>query len=272
VHQRRGPVVLTRRGLGAAAACALLAPPARAEQASTSTLTASADATIFANQGGGTQYDATADGAGASLWTSVIAAGVIRRALLRFDTAALPPGAQVVSVRLEAFAIRLRAAQTLSLHRLLASWGEGPANGGDAGVGAPAQAGDSTWSHRFWPSQPWAQRGGDFVASASAAVEVSGWPAPVVWPSTPQLVADVQAWVDQPASNHGWIMIGDDAGLQNAGRLASRNTTDVSSRPRLVVQWLTPLADAQVPLPPWALALFAAGAGAALLRRGPKTR
>lgn len=247
----------------------LAAWPAAAEQASESVLPAVADATIFANQGGGTAYDAVADGSGANLWTSVIAAGVVRRALLRFDTSSLPPGAQVVQVQLEAFAIRLRAAQTISLHRLLASWGEGPSNGGDAGVGAPAQAGDSTWSHRSWPGQTWTERGGDFVATPSSSTQASGWPAPLVWTSTPQLLADVQGWVDQPATNHGWMVIGDDTGTQNAGRLASRESGDAGARPRLRVHWLAPVADAQVPLPPWALGLVGVAAAAALLRRRP---
>lgn len=256
-----------RAWMGALAAPAVL--PALAEVASESVLEAVADATVFASQGGGTTYDPVADGSGPNLWTSVIAAGVIRRALLRFDTSSIPAGAQVVQVQLEAFAIRLRAAQDLQLHRLLAAWGEGPSNGGDAGIGAPAQAGDCTWSHRIWPDQLWAERGGDFVAAPSATVAVSGWPAPIIWVSTPQLVADVQSWVDQPSMNHGWMMLGEETGLQNATRLASRQGTDVPSRPRLRVNWLAPLADAQVPLPPWALALLGAGAAAALLRRRP---
>jgi hypothetical protein len=266
------PARLSRRGCLAAAAAAVAGRAAAQDAATTTVLQASADATIFADQGGATTYDAVADGSGPNLWTSVIAAGVIRRSLLRFDTSAVPPGAQVVQVQVEAFAIRLRAAQTLSLHRLLAAWGEGPSNGGDAGVGAPAQPGDSTWSHRFWPGQLWGQRGGDFVATPSAAIQAAGWPAPLVWTSTPQLLADVQAWVDQPAGNHGWIMIGDDTGEQNAGRLASRNSSDVGSRPKLRVSWLAPSADAQVPLPPWTLALLGAGAAAALLRRRPRPK
>jgi hypothetical protein len=176
---------------------------------------------------------------------------------------------QVVQVQLEVFAIRIRLAQSLALHRLLAAWGEGPANGGDAGVGAPAQAGDSTWSHRFWPGQPWAQRGGDFEAAASGTTQVSGWPAPVVWSSTPAMVADVQRWVDEPGTNHGWLMLGDEPSSQNATRLASREIGDTLARPRLRVSWLLPLADAQVPLPPWALGLLGVGAAAALLRRRP---
>lgn len=160
----------------------VLAASAERAQATTqfSAFEAVADATIFAEQSGGTAYDAVADGRGGNLWTSVLAAGVVRRALVRFDLSALPAGAQVVSVQVEAFMIRLREPQTIALHRITAPWSEGPANGGDAGIGAPASAGDCTWSHRVWPNQPWATRGGEgtdlALLSASAMLA-----APLAW-------------------------------------------------------------------------------------------
>lgn len=236
-------------GLALGSASLAHAAVARAQSVTESVLPAVADATIFAEQTGGTAYDAVADGQGANLWTSIIVAGVVRRALVRFDTSALPPGAQVLAARVEAFMIRLREPQVIGLHRIGAAWGEGPANGGDAGVGAAAAAGDCTWTHRVWPDERWASRGGDYLLTASALADVSGWPAPVLWASTPALVDDVQSWVETPASNHGWMMIGNESGSQNASRLASRESSTAAARPRLVVSWLPPAADAQVPLP-----------------------
>lgn len=228
-----------------------------------------ADTTIFADQGGGTSYDATSDGSGPNLWTSVIAAGVTRRALLRFDLTAVPPGSRVLSARLQLFEIRARDEHVVSLHRVLAPWGEAGSNGGDAGVGAPAQSGDATWSHRFWPTQTWAVRGGDFVASPSSSTSVSLGPGAFVWPSTAQTVSDVQRWIDQPSTNHGWMLIGDDLGLQNAKRFGSRNNTTVEARPVLIVSYdrATAVSDVDIPLPGWALALLGTGLAAALLRR-----
>jgi hypothetical protein len=257
----------TRTLVGAAVAASGLPGRSRAQAAQLSTLECVADATIFAEQTGGTAYDAVADGSGANLWTSVIAAGVVRRALLRFDLSALPAGAQLLEARLEAFMIRLREPQSIALHRITAAWGEGASNGGDAGIGAPATAGDCTWSHRVWPTQHWSTRGGDYVPSASASVSVAGWPAPVVWASTPALVGDVQGWINSPASNHGWMMIGRETGAQNASRLGSRNSTELSARPRLRVSWLDATADADIPIPAWALAVLGAGAAASLLKR-----
>lgn len=248
-----------------AAAPWLAALPARAS--TEAVFTAVADATLFAQQGGGTAYDAVADGQGGSLWTSVLAAGVVRRALMRFDLSSIPPGSVVVAASVEAFMIRLREPQPLTLHRVTAAWGEGPSNGGDAGVGAAAGSGDSTWSHRFWPDQLWTVRGGDYLLTASASTPVSGWPAPVVWASTPAIVDDVQGWIDAPSANHGWIMIGTESGSQNASRLASRHSTTESARPRLRVSWIEPASGEDVPLPAWALALLAGAAALAFRRR-----
>ena len=248
-----------------AAAPLLGALPARAS--TMAEFTAVADSTIFAEQGGGTAFDAVADGQGGSLWTSVLASGLVRRALMRFDLAAIPRGAVVLEASVEAFMIRLREPQALTLHRVTAAWGEGPSNGGDAGVGAAAGPGDSTWSHRFWPNQPWAARGGDYLISASASTPVSGWPAPVVWASTPALVDDVQGWIDTPSGNHGWIMIGTESGSQNASRLASRHSATPAARPRLRVRWQEPAPGEDVPLPAWALALLGGAAALALRRR-----
>lgn len=231
-------------------------------------LEAVADTTIFGNQGGDTAFDATSDGSGPNLWTAVLASGTTRRALVRFDLSGVPAGSRVVSASLDFFVVRARDEHNTSLHRVLAAWGEGASNGGDAGVGAPAQPGDATWSHRLWPGTPWAQRGGDFVATVSAVRSVGFGPASYTFESTPALVADVQGWLNVPASNHGWILIGDDQGIQNAKRFASRQSGTASARPTLVLTVEPAAPDSgDIPLPPWALALLAAGLAAGLARR-----
>lgn len=225
-----------------------------------------ADTTIYAAQGGGTEYDAVSDGAGANLWTAVTAGGVIRRALLRFDLAAIPAGSQVLSVTLTLHEIRSRETHATSLHRVLAPWGEAGSDGGDAGIGAQAQSGDATWSHRLYPTVVWAQRGGDFVPGASSSLVVGGAPAFYTWPSTAQLVADVQGWVDQPAAHHGWIVIGTETGQQNAKRWASRQQASPTVRPLLIVRAEPPADNGEIPVPAWALLLLGAGLATGLAR------
>ncbi len=49
---------------------------------------------------------------------------------------------------------------------------------------------------------------GDFTATASATTSVSGPDnAPFTWPSTATMIADVQSWLDTPATNFGWALI-----------------------------------------------------------------
>ena len=170
------------------ATCALGA----ASAATTVRISPIADTTIYAEQSGSPAYDATSDGAGPNLWTSVLAAGVTRRALVRFDLSAVPKGSRIIGAQLQLFEIRARDEHVVSTHRLLASWGEAGSNGGDAGIGAPAQPGDATWSHRFWPTQTWKTRGGEFVDTPSASLSVGFGPGAFVWPSTTRAVADVQ--------------------------------------------------------------------------------
>ena len=61
-----------------------------------------------------------------------------------------------------------------TVHRVLASWNEGPANAGAfQGIGAQATAGDCTWIHRNWPSVFWTTPGGDFEDRKSTRLNSS---------------------------------------------------------------------------------------------------
>ncbi len=243
-------------------ACAVL-PAAAAEVV----LAPVADASIY----GGPGFDNTADGAGPHLWTSNTAGGFTRRALLRFDLGNVPAAAVVREVRLTLVQSRTLAAHEVRVHRVLAPWSEGPANGGSSGSGAQAQAGDVTWLSRVHPSLSWAAAGGDYAATASAALLVGTDPAPYSWGSTPTLVADVQGWIANPATNHGWILIGNEVGDRQGKRFESRENVTVANRPRLVVVYDPPpplSAEAgDVPLPPWALALLGLALAGLVLRR-----
>jgi len=53
---------------------------------------------------------------------------------------------------------------------------------------------------------------------------------------------DVQGWLNQPANNHGWIVIGNEDDIKVAKRFDSRENADTSTRPVLTVTF-TPLAS-----------------------------
>lgn len=201
--------------------------------AGTVTLSPAADATLIQNGSG-----ARANGSGPALFVGRNSQGNRLRGLLRFDPGAqVPAGAVVLSARLELFLTPSNPAPAaVELHRVSASWGEGPSSSSGGG-GAPSQAGDATWLHRFYDDVLWATPGGDFDA-ASGSSTVVGADGDYVW-TGPELAADVQAWIDAPDANHGWILIGNEDAVQTAKRFASREG-DAATAPRLIVEYAPP--------------------------------
>lgn len=178
------------------------------------------------------------------------AEGSRRRALLAFDiAAALPAGARIEQVRLRLNMSKtndLAGAHDISLHRASSDWGEGASVApGEEGAGGTAAQGDATWIHTFFNTSQWGTAGGDFVAQPSATVSVDNVGA-YTWGSTEALVADVQAWLDNPEQNFGWILIGNEEARLSAKRFDSRENSVAANRPVLEVQYTepTPVADA----------------------------
>ncbi len=226
------------RGAGAVSIGLLLALGLpRTGSANVSSLPAARDATLIESPTG-----ALANGAGPHFFAGRTgqSADSIRRGVLAFDVAAhVPPGVTVTAVRLVLHVSQSNAGPVAaSLHRALDSWGEGSSSA-SGGSGAPAAPGDTTWLHRSFDQSFWGSPGGDYLAatSASALVGGEGWYA---WDSTPALVADVQSWQDDPASNHGWILVGDESASTTVKRFDSRENADDSLRPLLEVEFGRP--------------------------------
>jgi hypothetical protein len=115
---------------------------------------------------------------------------------------------------------------------VLTDWGEGTSDATEnEGRGAAATSGDATWSHAFFETDPWQSEGGDFVATASVSAVVAG-EGFYTWKS-PELLADVQAWLDGSVENFGWMLFGDEQGLTTAKRFDSRENPDLAVRPSL---------------------------------------
>ena len=199
-------------------------------------LAASEDNTLYESATG-----ALSNGAGSKLLASKNGGGLLRRGLVRFDLSAIPAGATIQSATLTLYNAEVSNSATLSLHRALATWGEGTSLAtGNEDAGAASTANDATWIHRFYPGSNWASAGGDFVTTASASATVVG-AGSYQWTGA-GLLADVQAWVNNTATNAGWVVRGKETGAGNAlKRFESRQSTNVANRPRLDVMYLPPV-------------------------------
>jgi len=221
----------------AAFACLLLCLPAKAP-ADTVVIEATRDNTLYEDPAG-----ALSNGQGQYVFAGRvggIGGGAKRRALLRFNLAgAIPAGSLIDSATLTLYMSKTPIGDKIvSVHRVTADWGEGASDDTlEEGSGAPSQPGDATWRHTFFPGSFWAAQGGDFEAAASASTTVGLLLGFYTWSSTPQLVADVQMWLDTPASNFGWILIGDESTLATSKRFDSSEYADTTKRPKLTVEF-----------------------------------
>ena len=162
-----------------------------------------------------------------------------RRALLQFDIAGnIPGGATINSVTLTITMSRSRGGtQTVNVNRMTSDWGEGTSDSaGPEGGGGTAVTSDATWIHAFFDTQLWNTPGGDFdpVTLANASVTALG----AHMFNSPDLTMQVQTWLDNPASNFGIILLGDEATFGSAQRFNSRE--NASGAPQLTVDYTPP--------------------------------
>jgi hypothetical protein len=100
------------------------------------------------------------------------------------------------------------------------------------GQGAPAEDGEATWEEAKFNQVPWTTQGGDFIGTDSASKMVAGL-GPYTWTSA-GLASDVQMWLDQPGTNFGWMLRGDES--QTSAKVFGAKHT--ATPPRLVVNYL----------------------------------
>lgn len=237
-----------------------------AAQGATVSFGAMKDNTLF-----GSATGALSNGAGQYMFVGKTAQSGsptnLRRGLIQFDIAAnVPVGSIITGVEMTLYFSTGQQTNLVSMHRLLASWGEGTSNatctGGNEGCGANASNGDATWLHRFKsPAQLWTTPGGDFSPTPSASLLVgSQFTNDYHWLSTPALVADVQGWLNDPASNSGWLLLGEENSQgASAKRFNTREHPDASTRPVLTITYTIP--------EPATAGLLAVAAGILLYRR-----
>jgi hypothetical protein len=211
-----------------------------------------------ATQGASTNFSAVADTTlfefspdnnlgGSTLAVGSIGAtgrGARARALLRFDVQGIPSNAVIESASLTFRVIQspfLAQPSSFDAHRFLKTWNEG---GGSGSTGTAAQPGETTWNSQFHSGTAWSQPGSasgvEYIQGASGSADVSD---PGVYTITGAgLAADVQSWVANPGTNHGWILISSGEGTQwTARRLASRE--DAINGPKLEMTYSLPPQD-----------------------------
>jgi hypothetical protein len=209
--------------------------------------TATKDTMIFANNTGNGAGGAPGFFAGTNS-----GANGARRGLLSFDVSSIPASSIITDVELTLFIGQIAGSgggaggggtqgPVIGLHELFVPWGEANTgastadNLGGTGQGQLAQVGDATWLERFSDGNsanlvdPWTAPGGlagvDFDAVASASlVQGNQRYDQSTWLSTAALVADVQGWLDNPATNYGWMLVNtDETGTQTFRGFYSRN-------------------------------------------------
>ncbi len=214
-----------------------------------------ADQATFGTVRDNTLYQSSLDnplsnGSGPGMYCGKNGGGLIHRALMKFDIAStIPAGSTItaVSLRLQCMQSPNSTNRSCSLYRVLADWGEGisVASGGGGG-GDVAGPGDATWHSRFHqtltdPSVPWTTPGGDYTGVSSATTTVAGMNTAYTWGTTAQMVADAQAWLDNPATNFGWMLRGVETSSQTARKFATREEATATFRPKLTVTFTPPV-------------------------------
>jgi len=236
----------------------------------------SRDTTIFQNN------QDNSLGGGVTFYAGKNSQGFSRRALLVFDLAGIPAGSTINSVEVDLVLADVSggetsATRTIGLHKLLGDWGEGTSGWGlgpggtGQGFGAITGENPATWKYQFYNADEWTIAGGDIAGTASATASVgSDVNSTYTWLSTSTLVADVQGWVNDPLSNFGWLLMGDE-GANGTFRTFWSREADLKGavyadyEPRLVIDYTT------VPEPS-SLALFAGGAVALVVMRRTRRR
>lgn len=198
-------------------------------------LDAAADATLYESVSGD-----LASGRGGSLFAGVTRSGDLRRFVLRFDLASVPEGMpSLAELDMHVTKLRFSENKRFTIHRLLESWTEGPADAGTsrAGGGAAAEDGDVTWIHRSFDTSTWGVAGGVFAAEPSAEAFVSEV-GPVVFSSLSNgLEQDIQLWRSDVSRNFGWIILGPEDDAASAVEWASRENNAVDQQPKLRLEY-----------------------------------
>jgi hypothetical protein len=223
------------------------------------------------------------NGGSSSVFTGTDGHGGLMRTLVRF---AMPAGLQGRAIVMSAqLRLTLRALPNGTvgvpavdtLAALTQPWAQGNGSGELPGTITVGLACGGTITGATWTqtncatATSWTTPGGTVAAASSGQASTTGVVADtaVVWDSAlnPAMNADVQSWIDTPASNDGWRIAssteGDTGSAQRfysteAGTFAPSLTVTYACKQNFVDNGTTCLPASSVPAaPPWALVLLA---------------
>ncbi len=185
------------------------------------------------------QENTNSNGAGPDIYTGANNNLNPRHGLIHFNLSSLPANISIVSVSLKLYINKLAdhaTGEAIKAHKLLANWGEGTADG--SGRGGFADANDATWEKPF-NGLPgfWTTFGGDYNPSQSGNATVGGLGSFAI--SGSGMAADVQSWINTPASNFGWLLAGNETVPKSALRFSSKENTNAIQRPVLEITYTT---------------------------------
>ncbi|GJM26448.1 MAG: hypothetical protein DHS20C16_28630 [Phycisphaerae bacterium] len=236
------PLICKRHRLALTIACMVAVLPIGVVSADVVSIPPIKDNTIHG------ESNTLSNGAGSYFFSGTTAVGNVRRGLIAFDIdGSVPAGSTINSVTLTMSMSRSNGTpEFVSLHRLNTDWGEGTSNApGNEGGGAFHTNNDATWLYaRYNSSSPassdfWTTLGGDFEVFPSGFQTVIGITT-YTWGSTKGMVADVQGWLDSPATNFGWILIGNEKVGGSSKRFDSKDHPTASVRPELTIDYTGP--------------------------------
>jgi hypothetical protein len=160
-------------------------------------------------------------GASTSIFTGRNGMNGMMRGLVRFSMPAeLRAGGTITSAELRMTTrglgngeTQLGAAATLQLESVGQSWSPGNGVGESVttftvGQACGGQVSGATWNQADCAtSTSWTTPGGTVAGAVRGTADApAAIGAVVVWASTAAMVADAQAWVDDPIGNHGWLI------------------------------------------------------------------
>ena len=217
-----------------AMACVVVAVLACHMHAATVTLYAVKDNTLIESDIG-----ELSNGAGEGIFCGRLGSngsGRKLRLVLAFNLSAIPQNATITGASLRLYLEQGHGGTfTHNVYRLLNTWGEGTSNA-FGGQGTFSTPNDATWIHRFFPNTYWNNPGGDFSPTVSASTSVSNTSTAYTWIGQ-GLINDVQAWTNDPSSNFGWMIRGNENSLGTAKKFISSNWATNPNRPQLTVTY-----------------------------------